>query len=72
MSGVAFSPDGQRIVSGSNDTTLRDWPVPDEQAWPRLLCSKLTQNMSHTQWREWVSPDIPYKEACPGLPIAAD
>jgi hypothetical protein len=36
------------------------------------LCAKLTANMSHQQWRDWVSPDIDYIEACPGLPIAPD
>jgi hypothetical protein len=30
----------------------------------------LTANMSHKQWRDWVSPDIGYITACPGLPIA--
>ena len=67
---VAFSPDGRRIVSGSADNTLRLWPAPP--AWPDLLCEKLTANMSHKQWRDWVSPDIPYITVCPGLPIAPD
>jgi len=34
--------------------------------------AKLTTNMSRQQWRDWVSPDIDYIEACPGLPIAPD
>jgi hypothetical protein len=36
------------------------------------LCAKLTTNMSHKQWRGWVSPDIGYIKACPDLPIAPD
>jgi WD domain, G-beta repeat len=70
VTGVAFSPDGHRIVSGSWDTTLRLWPGP--AAWPDLLCYKLTANMSRKQWHDWMSPDIDYITVCPGLPIAPD
>jgi hypothetical protein len=70
VAGVAVSPDGRRIVSGSSDKTLRLWPGPP--AWPDLLCDKLTANMSHKQWRDWVSPHIPHITVCPGLPIAPD
>jgi WD40 repeat protein len=70
VSSLAFSPDGDRIVSGSWDETIRLWPAfPDTVA---AMCAKLPANMSHQQWRDWVSPDIEYIEDCPGLAIPAD
>jgi WD40 repeat protein len=66
---VAFNPDGH-IVSGGEDRTGRLWPGPG--AWPELLCDKLITNMSHRQWRDWVSPNISYMTVCPQLPIAPD
>ena len=66
---VAFSPDGKRIVTGSRDRRLRLWPA---YADATMLCAKRTTNMSHQQWRDWVSPDIDYIEVCPGLPIPPD
>jgi WD40 repeat protein len=70
--GVVFSPDGQSIVSTGADSSRRLWPPPALSAWPRLVCAKLAQNMSHQQWRDWVSPDIPYTTVCPDLPIPPD
>ena len=70
VSSVAFSPDGNRIVSGSADNTVRLWPAYPDPA--SALCAKLTTNMSHQQWRDWVSPDIDYIKVCPDLPVAPD
>ena len=67
---MAFSSDGTRIVSGGQDKTLRLWPTYPDPA--STMCGKLTTNMSHRQWRDWVSPDIDYIKVCPDLPIAPD
>jgi WD40 repeat protein len=69
VNSVVFSPDGQRIVSGSTDGTVRVWPAA---AGPKELCDKLTENMSHKQWNEWVSTDIDYIKVCPDLAIPPD
>jgi WD40 repeat protein len=68
--GVAFSPDGRRIVSGSSDGGLIIRSAP--RALADEICKKLTRNPSRKEWTEWVSPEIPYREACPGLPIPPD
>ena len=67
---MAYSPDGNTIVSGGVDTTLRLWPAfPDVAS---ASCAKLSTNMSHQQWRDWVSPDIDYIKVCPDLPVPPD
>lgn len=70
INSLAFSRDGRRIVSGSTDKTLRLWPV--FEGWADELCKKLGRNMSHKEWREWVSPYIDYIEQCPGLTVPPD
>ena len=65
---VAFSPNGAHIAAKSRDGTLRFWPGPSR--WAKLLCSKLTRNMSRQQWKDWVSPEIEYQVQCPRLPVS--
>jgi hypothetical protein len=66
---TAIAPDASFFVTADQREILV-WPGPAQ--WPDMICSKLVWNMSRKQWREWVSPVIPYQEQCPGLKIAPD
>ncbi len=69
---VAISADGNRIVSGSVDGTVRVWANPPPTPLPKALCGKLTTTMSPKNWDAWVSDAIPYQDICPGLPPTPD
>ncbi len=71
VSSVAFTEDGRTLASGSWDFTVRLWPTPAE-ATVTALCSKLTSNISHQEWREWISPTIDYVPLCTELPVPAN
>jgi WD40 repeat protein len=66
---VAMAPDGSFFATAT-DSKILVWPGPDR--WADMICSKLVSNMSNKQWREWVLPEIPYRDQCPGLRRAPD
>ena len=64
------APTGTASSPAAGDNTVRLWPTYPDPA--SAMCAKLTTNMSHQQWRDWVSPDIDYIKVCPDLPVAPD
>jgi len=69
LGSIALVLGAPEIVWGAAIVAVRVWPAV---AGPKELCDKLTANMSHKQWNEWVSPDIDYIKVCPDLPMSPD
>ena len=69
MGSIYFSPDGTRLLSASDNDTVRIWPILRPSA--ELLCAKLPHNMSREQWKALVSV-VDYIKACPDLPETAN
>jgi WD40 repeat protein len=66
---VALAPDG-RFFATADPSAILVWPGPEQ--WADIICTKLVWNMSRAQWREWVSPAIPYMAQCEGLDVSDD
>jgi WD40 repeat protein len=69
LTSVAVSPDGRLAAWATADGNVQLSPAIVD---PAQLCDKLPFNMSHKQWRDWVSPGIGYITLCHGLPVAPD
>ena len=67
---VAFTADGNHIVSRGADDGWMLWPGPN--SWRDELCDKLTANMTRAEWDEWVSPTIEYRAPAPRWTCPSD
>ncbi|KAF0846021.1 WD40 repeat protein [Nocardia caishijiensis] len=61
---LAVDPSGTRVAVGYDEGGIRLWPLP--AAWPGTACALVTRSLSEAEWRDLVSPEIPYRPTCPG------
>ena len=68
---MAFTPDGRRLVTGHSGGTVTLWDV-DVETWPRRACEIANRNFTPNEWKRFVGEDLPYRAACPELPVPKD
>ena len=66
---LAFSPDGQTLVSGSADRTVRLWKINSERL-AEEICTLVSRPFTEEEWVRFVGTDIPFTEyvPCSGQP----
>ena len=64
---VAWSPDGDLIVTASEDGTARIYDTQTENLLA-TACDRAVRNLSEDEWARYMG-DQPYRETCPGKPV---
>lgn len=66
MLDVAFSPNGRYLVTASTDHTASLWLWHSEDLVSEA-CERLTRNLTHAEWRQYVGEEVPYHATCANL-----
>lgn len=61
---IAFSPNGQILVSGSEDNTARAWGTQTPDNAINTVCLIAARSLTRQEWQRYI-PNIPYQTVCP-------
>jgi len=58
---IAFSKDGERLVSGGRDKTVRTFVV-NQELLVKDIEAKVNRNFSNSEWNYFIGTDIPFEK----------
>jgi len=64
---IAFTPDDQQLLAGTQEQTIKSWPTKVE-TMSNKLCGVAKRNMTKDEWDIFVSEDLKYEKTCENLP----
>jgi WD40 repeat protein len=62
------SPNSKYLATASTDTTANLWLWRPEDLITEA-CTRLTRNLTHAEWRQYVGEGIPYHATCANLAV---
>lgn len=64
---IAFTPDDQQLLAGTQEQIIKSWPT-NVETMSNKLCSVAKRNMTKDEWDIFVSEDLTYERTCENLP----
>lgn len=65
---VAFSPNGEHILTGSRDEDRLVLSPTRTESMVKDICTKLDRNFTEEEWNTFIGTDIPYEQTCKAKP----